>query len=337
MNVSRFLNLETIKYEGSFITPAFLGGADGQPELRASSFKAMLRWWWRVLYGSAFPSAQELLAEEKRIFGSTDGAAQVRISLSGKVPIEKGNFPDGKRIEASHAGRSFKIKILDYLAFGVAQYDKAAHGTAYTREHLRQGCPFSLILTVPTELSEILKVTVNAFSAFGSLGSRSRNGFGSISLKTKSPDGHYERDWKTAKPMEFPTVNVRSRLFQTKHLYSTWEDALSDIGILYRSARTGLERKHIFERRSLISRPIEVKGENIRPAVKKDRSPKQFLLHVGRVADGYYGQILTLPVLFYEKQSRDKYDKMLDDMNKALGTQMVDRTARLGALLGAAK
>jgi hypothetical protein len=99
-----------------------------------------------------------------------------------------------------------------------------------------------------------------------------------------------------------------------------------------------LEQKHIFTTRSLLSRPIEARGENIPEYIRKNRSPKQFIMHIAKTDDNkFIGRILSLPIIFYEKDKQKKYDDMISKMHDWLKNDMDDKTDAISKLLGAAK
>ncbi len=54
IDVSRYTNVDTWDFTIEVVTPAFLGGSDTNAELRSASFKGLLRYWWRVLYGAKY-------------------------------------------------------------------------------------------------------------------------------------------------------------------------------------------------------------------------------------------------------------------------------------------
>jgi CRISPR-associated protein Cmr1 len=56
-----------VTFDLEFITPAFIGGANQQAELRPASFVGLLRWWWRALKGEC--NIENLREEEVKIFG----------------------------------------------------------------------------------------------------------------------------------------------------------------------------------------------------------------------------------------------------------------------------
>ncbi len=65
------------------ITPIFMRGADqGKAEIRASSIKGLMRWWFRALAGSYFGDDVEGLREaENFVFGSTERKSHVSVEL----------------------------------------------------------------------------------------------------------------------------------------------------------------------------------------------------------------------------------------------------------------
>ena len=109
MDVSRYIDTTELKFEVECITPTFLGGADGNVELRTAPFKHGLRYWWRVLY--SFKYGNKIRETEDLIFGSTEQSSTVHISFLGIIQtdrIEKKDFP----ISVLHQGRKMSVNIL---------------------------------------------------------------------------------------------------------------------------------------------------------------------------------------------------------------------------------
>ncbi|MDR2080638.1 MAG: type III-B CRISPR module RAMP protein Cmr1 [Campylobacteraceae bacterium] len=337
MNISRFVNNELIQCEVEFVTPAFLGGADQNAELRTAPFKASLRWWWRVLFGAQH--GEKIYEKESELFGSTDSASKVRIEVLGtpaidKADLAKDNFK-GKKQQVE--GKSFRIDVIDYLAYGLYARDNVRRGNVYHRNHFAAGSRFKLTVYAPKEHKEEIVACLKALFAFGGVGSRSRNGFGSLRLINDALPNMTTKIDFTQNPKEYPTLNKASKLFETQQ-FDNWEKALSDVAIAYKSARSALELKHNFEIRGLLSRPIEVRNERITDNIRKDRSPKQFIIHIAKTSDNkYIGRILTLPIIFYEANNRAKYDDMIKKMHTALSKNMNDKTDDISEFLGVAK
>jgi len=69
------------------VTPMFLGGANprGAPELRAASFRGVMRFWLRALLGAYLGDNLKVLRQaESAVFGSTDGASPVVVQVKGR-------------------------------------------------------------------------------------------------------------------------------------------------------------------------------------------------------------------------------------------------------------
>jgi len=330
IDVSRYVTVDELQLQLEFVTPAFLGGADQNAELRPASCKGMLRYWWRVLYGAKYGT--DIYKEEGDRFGTTDNkhskASVVSIQLIAPHIESQNSGFTGKLITVSHEGKSFPINILDYLAYGKYDYQKGA-GNVYHSSHITNGSTFTLLVRSPKLYSEEVFQSVLALINFGSIGSRSRNGFGSMRIISSNQKTNLEpTKWFISHaPIQYSSLSNESKLFITKQSFVSWEDALSEIGIIYKNARTSLEEKHHFERRGLISRPIEVKGEyNIPQEVKIGRHPKFTFLHVTKTNDNkFQGQIVTLPIQFYEPNKQTDYKKMVNDFHTELAKQMTQK------------
>lgn len=141
------------------VTPLFLGGANprGEPELRAASFRGVLRFWLRALLGGVLGNDTEKIFEhESKVFGSTEHAspAVVRIKHSGK--LDSDNFdPLPHRRE----------------------------GRGFTFRGFKPGQRFTLTLSSRDEnaLNQAAKA-LQLLCFLGGLGRRSRRGFGSLQI-----------------------------------------------------------------------------------------------------------------------------------------------------------
>ncbi len=80
--------MKKLTFELEFITPAFIGGANQQAELRPASFVGLLRWWWRALKGEC--DIKKLREEEIKIFGG-DGKMASLVYLRVEGDVRKGN------------------------------------------------------------------------------------------------------------------------------------------------------------------------------------------------------------------------------------------------------
>ncbi|OPX37917.1 MAG: type III-B CRISPR module RAMP protein Cmr1 [Desulfobacteraceae bacterium 4484_190.1] len=310
--IGRFRGQERREFEAEVVTPLFLGGADPRKaELRAPSIKGALRFWWRALYGS--DDLEDMKKRENAIFGSTSQKASFSVKLKDidNVRFGLGGLPRGAMIPTQSKGKTFHISIIEYLAYGLCEYNKAEKKNVYIREHLSPGTKFKIVLVIRYQSAErqILD-SLSMLANYGGLGSHSRNGFGSIHLTEISNRLEMRGD-----PKSFTSLSSKSVLFDQFEPRSKWEDALSEIGIAYRKARKSLDAKHSFVRRLLIAKPIIVKGKvNI-----SERHSKPYFLHVSKIQDNKYrGQILFIPYNYYKAEKRNEYFETCAKMNHIL-------------------
>jgi len=288
------------------VTPMFISGSDPKKiELRASSVKGVLRWWWRALNGHL--SLNDLKEKEAVIFGSTDrkSSFSLRIEASGiKQAFEK--LPSGKKKNASSKGRKFPISIIDYLAYGIAEYDKREKGNIYNRPHIKPTSKFRIFITIFNDAfeKEILN-TLSVWIKYGGLGAKSRNGFGCM-RSDQIEAGTITRHSRA----HYVAFSEDSKLFLFKE-WDTWYDALVEAGSAYREARMALEPRHAFDRRPYVATPIIVKTENISI---NERHAKQFFFHVNKRGNKYQGQILCLPYKYHKTALQAAYESVFADM-----------------------
>jgi CRISPR-associated protein Cmr1 len=289
------------------VTPMFLGGADPneKAELRAPSIKGALRFWYRA---SKCDFAIEKLHErESRLFGGTDdnsGQSKLLIMHEGHIPSESISKDSLPPHSVSVRDESYKINVLEYLCYGT--YDRQKGINVFNRPYIKPETELSFTLKWRGILEESdRKDITNAFQllhAFGGLGSRSRNGFGGLTV-IKNPSKlelNYSDITSLLSPFikndiaEYTAFSRETRLFQTKIAFDCWDKALAAIGTAYKQSRENLEKKHSYEKRRYIAAPIV-------QDVKKflDRHAKPYFLHVNPVEiDGmtkYKGIILFLP------------------------------------------
>lgn len=310
--ISRFKGMEKQEFEVEIVTPLFLGGSDPKKaELRVPAIKGALRFWWRALYGS--DNLEDMKKRESEIFGSTDKKAGFSIQLKkiNNISPILGNLPPGVKIPTQSKGKIFKISIIEYLAYGLCEYKKDKKRNVYTKEHISVGSRFNILFKIfnishEEQIINTFKVLVN----FGGLGSRSRNGFGSITIQDSTVNPKPEGELRS-----FTSFSHQTKLFDNFKPEDKWENALSAIGKVYREARNSLEKKHSFDKRSLVAKPLIVKGE----ITINDRHAKPYFLHVNKLQNGkFQGQILFMPYNYHDALKRVAYFETCEKMNQKI-------------------
>lgn len=132
------------------ITPMFLGGADGNAELRPPSIKGLMRFWWRAVKGI---DVDTLYKEEVKFFGGTDYKSPFKIKIESNNLLTKDCNPLPHKTNSRFKFQGFcekqEIELTLSCKENIEIYEK------------------------------ILKITL----LLGGLGKRSRRGFGSLKIK----------------------------------------------------------------------------------------------------------------------------------------------------------
>jgi len=182
INVTRHVNIKTMRLKVKVLTPMFLGGSDGNAELRAAPFKAALRYWWRVLQGEVPKEA--LLKQETSLFGGVSEDAwksRVSVYVKGNVTIEIPKMGNLLKIHHPEAERAkCQVDGPGYLA-GMGHYD---FRNGFKKRAILPGQRFELTVRYPVDQSDIIEKVIWLMNRFGTVGGRSRNGFGSFCFDT---------------------------------------------------------------------------------------------------------------------------------------------------------
>lgn len=162
--------VHTITAKYRVVTPMFLSGADqDKAEFRLASFKGALRFWWRALAASRVENIKQLRDEEDCLFGSTrTGVSCIRLRL-------------GKQKTTTQTMKKFARNSWEsYIGYGLI--DKPGQTE---RKYITPGSWFEVNIKLRSKEEagiETLCRALIAMGLFGGLGSRVRNGWGSLTL-----------------------------------------------------------------------------------------------------------------------------------------------------------
>lgn len=189
-----------LEYELRFTTPAFLGNAEQNGQWRTPPIKALLRQWWRVLQGaSAGQEDWKTIREiEGRLFGNAwlnrgdepqHCKSPIRIRLEpdwagGTLGVS--SWPtDFERVPTTRTGGSLPADL--YLGYGPVVRER---GSLKIRTAINPSQNMRLRLLLPPDRSNEILKTLTLIHWFGSVGSRARNGWGSIRLAPQGATPH---------------------------------------------------------------------------------------------------------------------------------------------------
>lgn len=169
-----------------FLTPAFLGGADQQGELRSPPFKNLLRQWWRVVNGSL--PVDELRRREGLLFGTVLGdeastSSRVRISVAPAEGLRLSSAPfQFGRTKHPEVKGGMAVENALYLGYGPVRFAKPQ---PVLKQYIVPDSKAILSIYYPKPCRNEIMSSLQYLDAFGTMGSRCRNGFGSVSLSAE--------------------------------------------------------------------------------------------------------------------------------------------------------
>lgn len=252
--------MKTLEYTITFNTPAFLGNAEQSAQWRTPPFKALLRQWWRVVFASRRGFAVDLESmrrEEGRLFGNAslshkEGSKVIADHSKSLVRIRLNNLKGNEAWSlGSQQGVSPLQTDLDisYAWFGLAKRGKGIADRSGIKATQPEGCR-QLRLAIPLDVLDELTDTLSLIDAFGLMGSRSRGGWGALSLdgieKMKPSDMvRYARelgdcirsDWAMSLAKDANGLCVWESIAD----FESWDKAMRFIAFRRKNVRTALK------------------------------------------------------------------------------------------------
>ncbi len=188
------------------LTPLFLSGAEprGEPELRASSIRGALRFWFRALLGGCFGADEQALQEIRRQEAQTFGAAGGRDSAGASkvvvrvLPVLRGRADTGQAASSGLISTHpwnvpRKRPPRSYLFFSMAS-TKVHEQQIPARSFIDVGSTFDLVLVQRSGIpeQEAHEALFNAVRAawlllhLGGIGARARRLGGALAHRPVS-------------------------------------------------------------------------------------------------------------------------------------------------------
>jgi len=138
------LGMQEVTFDLQTLTPLFLAGADQTAaELRAPSFRGLMRYWQRALVGGLVGTdrkgLEEVVKAETDVFGATDIGSAVQIRVSGT---------SGRLEEFKKESRGRDVTGRDYLLWSMARSGSIERGNYKpARWYFPQGTSFEITLS----------------------------------------------------------------------------------------------------------------------------------------------------------------------------------------------
>lgn len=261
--------MKRLQYTLTFNTPAFLGNAHQEGQWRTPPIKALLRHWWRMVHAPEVGfNVDRLRKAEALRFGSASDQndnkslkslrSPIRLRLGpawSKGQLDQTQWPKGFASVHTGAGRGVPSDV--YLGFG-----PVLPGNRENRKALGTQDTAVLTLICPDAYAPEILQALQLIQWFGALGSRSRNGWGSITLSphdgtpplepltreapllqqiTSPLEKCLQRDWAHAIGLDTQAGEERPLIWRTRPC-KDWQqavDTLADTLYRIRSAAKG--------------------------------------------------------------------------------------------------
>jgi CRISPR-associated protein Cmr1 len=338
-----------LKYILRLNTPAFLGDAFQKGQWRTPPFKALLRQWWRVIKACELlkngNNPENLHSEVREAEGKLFGHAWLEDSKGKKWAMqsriemrlkswEQGQLeklkPSEKKIH--HKEVNFPIDPFLYLGYGPIEYDKPTKGIRLKNPPaIRENSSNLWTLlgkTISNGESREIEEAMKLIHLFGTIGGRSRNGWGSLILQSRNgqelPElskildknntqsrkwlSDYSRDLSNA--LDFDWCHAIGRdekgllFWRSKKEFPSWGEAMRHLAEVKIKLRTQFHFKGAGPHFSLCDRQILAypvtkhlldQWEKENGKKKPSRSANQLFFKVHRVGSGFVPIIVHLP------------------------------------------
>ena len=259
--------MQTHRYDLRFVTPAFLGNASQQAQWRTPPIKALLRQWWRIAVAQELGyNVERLRQREADLFGvAADGGdshqSQVRIRLGqwSEGKLKSWNGLEQGSIHHPEAEKSrYQVGPHAYLGYGPLD---GRGGTQFSKKEgsaIQAGDATTLsVAFVPrrgvmsAEMAEqhgrTLETALWLMDRYGTLGGRSRNGWGSFSLQpvddgTAALQGVLPaKPWKKALQLDWPHAigsDAQGALVWQTAAFDDWEKLMQELARLAKASNS---------------------------------------------------------------------------------------------------
>ncbi|MEA3642887.1 MAG: hypothetical protein VBE63_23525 [Lamprobacter sp.] len=258
--------MKTLDCKITFNTPAFLGNAEQNGQWRTPPFKALLRQWWRVAYAAQHANnltIEHMREEEGQLFGVASDKrhgsrqSQLRLRLDR---WELGAQKDWRGLETARVvhpevtnqqGNAVAVGAQLYLGYGPLGF---AQGQTALKKNaaIQAGESATLSIAFQEAHEPLLQTAISLIDHYGTIGGRSRNGWGSFQLSasdnTVSPTKAelvkaVQRPWREALRLDWPNaigIDDRQRplIWQTSQSFPDWKSVMRQLAKLKIELRT---------------------------------------------------------------------------------------------------
>ncbi|GAB4119762.1 MAG: hypothetical protein Fur0026_10250 [Sideroxydans sp.] len=312
--------MKTYKLQMHFLTPAFLGNAEQSGQWRTPPVKAQLRQWWRMAYFARHANhfdLEQMRQEEGKLFGNawldnnfSKSLVRLRLEHWKTGTLAKQHWQALEKVAHPEVRQQAPADL--YLGYGPVILPRNAQTpTLKSNAAIQAGETNQLSLAVPDEAAPLIEQALWLMDRYGTLGGRSRNGWGSYSLlPLPSGEGWGEgkavamRNWQECLQLDWPHALGQDRkgalIWQTAP-HADWKALMKTLAVLkiglrtYFKFTTGKDAPKP-EERHWLSYPVT--NHSVKPWGGNARLPNTLRFKVRPTADGQLvGVIFHIPHL----------------------------------------
>lgn len=315
----------------SLVTPAFLGDAAQRGEWRTPPLKALFRQWWRVLVFTqnlargGNPGVKALREKEGETFGhawltTASGKAwfmrsPLRLALD---PWGSGTMSEIRgETSIKHREVNFPVGALLYLGYGPLLYERGRGTVLKAPPALDAGSTVRLTVSWADRGRDSVPKIVDWLAVlvhwFGTVGGRSRNGWGSVQVFNEdgaplSQLAHLGQLSQLFRPLdeclknEWPAALGKDEkgplVWWGRQTYSTWQEAMKELAEIKIDFRTALAAgaPGAFDERHLLAYPVTRHVVNAWGNQRRLANQLRFKVHLVQGAGGKPG---FLPMAYH--------------------------------------
>ena len=305
-------------YTASFLTPTFLGNASQNAQWRTPPFKALLRQWWRVAWAAEHGTDfQRMRHEEGLLFGhawlETDSTAArkslVRLRLSSWEAGKQNTWQPLNHVK--HPEVPSPVDAGLYLGYGPLIYDKSKKGPVFkSNAAIQAGESAKLSIAYPESEARLIETALNLMHHFGTLGGRSRNGWGSLHMEHENgetiaaPSEKVFKNWRDALQCDWPHAigkDEKGALIWRTRAFDDWRGIMQELARIKIALRTHFafhsgNNAPAPEQRHWLGYPVT--NHSVKPWGNNARLPNSLRFKVCRDSNGKpVGKIFHIPCL----------------------------------------
>lgn len=308
--------MKTKRYQLSFTAPAFLGDATQAGRWRTPPIKALLRQWWRVVYAAERqfrPEVTRMREEEGRLFGNawledaySKSLVRLRLDSWQEGALKQANWASAGTVAHPEVRQAVASDL--YMGYGPVTLPRGAQRpTLKAHAAIQASESATLSLAVPDAHAARIERALALMHRYGTLGGRSRNGWGSFSLAPVEGTPALAvdvplRDWQRCLDLDWPHAigqdDKGSLIWQTAP-FSDWKAVMKRLAEI----KIGLRTQFRFttgrdaprpEERHWLSYPVT--NHSVRPWGNNARLPNALRFKVRPTPDGQLvGVIFHVP------------------------------------------